>query len=343
METTLASPRKPRFRDSVLAVADATTAKVTLRTQHCSFDFSEQEAHGVSRLFADLRRGKLSVCELMERSPEIAEKVPPLLEEFNRLRLLVESDTELHEKVCSGRQLYREVRRVTDRTLARIAKSSFQRALVEDRATREQLIGYAFEYHWIVKAAPGLIGPALATTHAQKARILMQDFLRSELGHDHFLSSALAAVGVTDEEMELRQPLPATFAICAALGVYARQHPLSFYACLFLFEQAQPEFIDAFEDRCRDLGLPEAFYGPMRAHADINAEYNHEDISRSLMELESVVDSEACTVVKRHVSIMAETMIQQEEAILTFYSQERDHLFKLVDRHYSESTAEGAG
>ena len=329
MDSNLPALKNPRFRGAVTAFGGANMAEITLGAQRCSFEYSDQEALGVLRLLDDLRGGGLTVAELAARSPEIAEKIPPLLEELNHLRLLTESAPAAGGAVCSGAQLYREVRRVADRTLDRVGKSLFLRALLEDRATREQLIGYALEYHWIVKAAPGLIAPALANAHSRRARERMQDFLKSELGHDRYLASALAAAGVSEEEMELHQPLPATFALCAALGVYGRQHPLSFHACLFLFERAQPEFVDAFDDRCRDLGLPEVFYAPLRAHADLNEEFDHEDIAGALMELEPVVDAATSTVVKRHVSLMVETMVQQEEEILAFYGRPRDQVARV--------------
>ncbi len=331
MDGTLAGPRKPKFRDAVRAVVGATGADITLGARHCAFEFSEHEAPAVSRLIAHLEIGGLSPSDLASRSPEIAEQIPRLLEDFDGLRLLIESDPERIDGARSGVQLYREVRRLADRTVARVAKSSFYRALLERRATRQQLIGYALEYYWIVASAPGLIGPALGTAHSTAERALIQDFLKSELGHDRFLSSALKSAGLSQAELDAHQPLPATFVLCASLGVYARQHPLSFKACLFLFERAQPAFIDAFDDRCRQLGLTEAFYGPLRAHAEINDEYDHEDISRSLMELDPAVDAETCSVVKRHVSIMIETMIQQEEQILAFYGEERDHIPRIFD------------
>jgi len=123
-------------------------------------------------------------------------------------------------------------------------------------------------------------------------------------------------------EIENHTPLPATFCLGASLGVYARQHPLSFRASLFLFEEARPEFVDAFDTHCRALDLPVAFHAPLRQHADINTDYNHEDISRALMELENAVDFETCTVVKRHVALMIETLIQQEEQILSYYGSQ---------------------
>jgi hypothetical protein len=331
MDSTLAGPNMPKFRAGVRADVGATAAALVLGERHCRFEFAEREAPAVARLFDDLKEGGLTQVELAARAHEIGAHLPHLLEEFDGLRLLSESDPARVARACSGAQLYREVRRVAERTGERVAKSSFYNALVEQRATREQLIGYALEYHWIVLCAPGLIGPALGMAHSQAESALLQDFLRSELGHDRFLSAALKSVGVTQQELALHQPLPATFALCASLGVYARQHQLSFKACLFLFERAQPAFIDAFDARCQALGLPEAFHAPLRAHADLNNQYDHEDISRSLMELEPALDAECCAVVKRHVSIMVETMIGQEEQILTFYGWNRDRIPRIFE------------
>ena len=321
MEQTVGGHHKPKFRGSVSAFVRATDVEISLGMRRCSFEFSEGERAAVSRLIADLKAGGLTATDLASRSPEIAEQIPGLLLDFNNLRLLVESAPDPPGTACSGIQLYREVRRLADRVIARIAKSAFYNALTQGQATRQQLIGYALEYYWIVKAAPGLIGPALSTAHSAEERALIQNFLRSELGHDRFLHSALESVGLKAIEMETHQPLPTTFSLCASLGVYARQHPLSFKACLFLFERAQPAFTDAFDHRCRALGLPESFFSPLRAHADINEDYDHEDISRELMALEGAVDSEACAVVKRHVALMIETMIQQEEQILAYYAR----------------------
>lgn len=316
MDSTLAAPSKPRFRTGVRTDVGAEAAQIVLGERRCTFTFSKQDRPAVARLFDYLHEGGLSADDLAARTREIGGHVPRLLQDLDRLRLLTDSDPARVAQACSGQQLYREVVRVADRMVERVARSAFYQALVEGHATREQLIGYALEYHAIVQAAPGLIGPALGTANTAAERTLLQDFLKSELGHDRFLAKALKSVGVTPQDLALHQPLPATFALCASLGVYARQHPLSFKACLFLFERAQPAFVDAFDARCRELGLPEAFYGPLRAHAELNGEYDHGDISRALMALEAAVDAESCVVVKRHVAIMVETLIRQEEQIL---------------------------
>lgn len=322
MDSSLAGPKKPKFRSAVHATIGNGEAQIEIGGRSCSFEFAKDEARCVSRLIADLLAGGWTPNDLAQRSQDIAGKIPRLLEDFDAMRLLIESDPERLDNARSGAQLYREVRRIADRTVGRVAKSAFHRALIEGRATRWQLIGYALEYYWIVQSAPGLIGPTLGWAHSAAERALLQDFLKSELGHDRFLATALNSVGVTGTELELHQPLPATFSLGAALGVYGRQHPLSFKASLFLFERGQPAFIDAFDDRCRALGMPDLFHAPLRAHANLNDEYDHEDISRHLMELEGAIDPEACVVVKRHVSIMVETLIRQEDQILAWYGSD---------------------
>lgn len=326
MDSAISGMRMPKFRNSVNAVVRATEAEIVMGATQCAFEFAEDQSASVSRLMSHLESGELTLNDLVSRSPEIAEQIPGLLADFDRARLLVESDLSSAAGTRSGVQLYREVLRLADRVTEQSANSAFYKALMEGRAVREQLIGYGLEYYWIVKAAPGIIGPSLGGARTAEERALLQDFMKSELGHDRFLGDALKSVGITSEELEAHQPLPTTFALGASLGVYARQHPLSFKASLFLFERAQPAFIDAFDDRCRALGLPESFYLPLREHADLNSEYDHADISRSLMSLEHAIDAETCIVVKRHVSLMLETMIQQEQQILSYYEQRRDRI-----------------
>ncbi|MEG3164363.1 iron-containing redox enzyme family protein [Sphingomonas sp. PB2P19] len=330
MDTTIAGLSQPKFRPGVTTEVGPNEATLRMRETKCAFAFETAEAPAVARLMDHLAAGGVAIDTMIASVPEIAEKVPALLQQFDAIRMLVESEPRT-EGLMSGAQLYREIRRIAERVTHRVARSTFHTALVEGRATRNQLIGYALEYFYIVKAAPGLIGPALATARTPRDRDLLQGFLKSELGHDAFLARALEAVGLTAAELEAHQPLPATFALCAALGVYARQHPLSFKAVLFLFEVAQTAFVDAFDERCRALDLPAAFYLPLRDHADLNADYDHADISRDLMALEAVVDREAAVVVKRHVALMIETMIQQEEQILAFYAQPRATVARLFE------------
>lgn len=332
MDVAQAELHKPRFRRIVSTELRPSQVDITAGGLACSFEFEDHERAAVALLISCLERGGGTPSDLASQVPEIASKLPALLREFDRLRLLTESDDAPQEGACTtGLQLYREVRRIADRVAVRVARSLFYDSLLESKATRAQLIGYALEYYWIVRAAPGLIAPALATAQSREEQALMQDFLRSELGHDKLLERALTAVGVTPPELDTHQPLPTTFALGASLGVYARQHPLSFKSCLFLFERPQEAFLDAFESRCRELRLPSNFYAPLREHSDINSDYDHEDISRQFLQLETVVEAEAAVVTKRHVALMVETMVLQEEDILWHYGRQTDPIDRNLD------------
>jgi hypothetical protein len=312
----------PRFRKGVSVDLHATEAAITLAKRQCSFAFSEEARPAVARLLGDLGVGGYTISDLRNRAPEIADEVPALLSDLSHLRFLTESQSSARANAISGSQLYRELRRIASRVTDRVARSAFYRALVENRAQERQLIGYALEYYWLVRSASGIIAPALASAHSAAERGLLENFLSSEIGHDRFIGAALQAVGIPPEKLERHQPLSATFAIGASLGVYARQHPISFKACLFILEQTRPDFIDAFDQRCMALGLPSSFYLPLREHADLNADYDHGDISGDLLALEGAVDVETCAVVKRHVALMIETLVHQEEQILDYYARQ---------------------
>ena len=318
MHNTIEGFTRPKLRTAASVTIESGEVNLLLGSKTWSLSFDESEQNTVGRVFEMLQKGA-SVDELMGTNASIVEELPTLLHSLDEHRFLIESAQKTGHPPISGTQLYREVRRIVSRVIDRVAKSRFLEALNAGEASRSQILGYALEYYWIVKSAPGLIAPALATAHNAEDRTLLQDFLKSELGHDKFLSKALKAAGISDEQIEDHVPLPSTFALCASLGVYARQHPLSFKASLFLFEQAQPKFIDAFDQRCVELGLPEKFYQPLRKHADLNSEFDHEDISRDLMAGVPLVSHEEATVVKRHIAILAEMLVAQEDQILDNY------------------------
>ena len=218
------------------------------------------------------------------------------------------------------------VRRLHERS----APSRFYSALCDGTASRSQLVGYALEYYWLVRTAPALVAPSLATARTQAIHKTLQDFLVSEIDHDRYLLKVLRAAGVEGDLTEL-QPLPTTFQLCASLGAYAQQHPLSFHSGLFLFEQPQPAFVDAFEARCVTLGLPTEFYLPLRQHSGINEDEDHGSISTRILGLVPAVSAEERFVVLRNISVLAETMIQQEHEILDYYGDASRRSPRLFD------------
>jgi hypothetical protein len=309
----------PTFRSGVRLVFDTTGVECEYREQSCRIDFGSQpEARQLVELLAE---GGCTRGELERRLPSLADAIPEVIRELDAQGLLTESRLPEPDDVVSGLQFYREARRVMERQHDRVMPGSFHRAMVEGTITREQLIGYALEYYHLVHLAPRLVASALAKEEPGRTSELLQDFFVSELHHDRMLEAALQAVSIEPWQLRRTQPLPATFSLCASLGAYSAQNPLTFKTMLYLFEESSPAFNAAFASACEALGLPAAFARPILAHAKLNDDGDHGDISATLLaEVPAVGPEERHTALK-HLAIVVETLAIQEDQMLAYYAR----------------------
>lgn len=308
----------PKFRDGVRVFASDGTLSVDYREQSCDISVGDRIAE-FKALAESLISGNASVQELKSRHSQVAAGIDPLIEELDRLGLLTESGFSVPKGCLSGEEFYHQIRRLADNWIESASRSGLFLALKERTLTRRALTGYALEYFHIVRQAPGLIAPALGHAASWRVQKQLQGFLASELNHDEMLGASLRALGIRPDALEHAQPLPATFSLCASLGVYARQHPTSFYSLLFLFEKPSQHFHDELVAYCRDTDVPQAFWQPIVKHASINDEFDHEDISLALMREVDAISPEEQTVVKKHLMIAIETMALQEQQIFDYY------------------------
>lgn len=312
----------PVFRPDVRIEVGERDAVIAgpIRTARLGFEPEARDA--MHRLLDHLRVGGRDPAGLVEVCPELGGQMDELLREFDDLRLLAESRP-CQTPVClGGTQLAHEIQRMLRRLLLDRGPGAFTRALRDRTATRAQIIGYVLEYGWFVAQATALIAPAIATAVLPQRRALLEEFFVGERGHDAFVRKALAAIGIAVPAPWHSRPLPSTFMIAASLSVYAKQHPPSFYAALSLFEAPQPEFMALFESGCMRLGLPEAFHRPLRAHAELNSREGHGDIGLALLSSFDAFGAEEEQLVRRHVGVLAETMLMQEDDIVRTYSDD---------------------
>ncbi len=323
--------QQPRLREAV-TMRTSTDGIVVLqyRDEEYELELAPETRTDSVRLLDMLQRGGNSLEELSTRLPALSREVGRICRDLDRLGLLTETSTQ-PRKAKRGAQFYRELQRFMERAKRKYSARSFYQGLVDGSLGREQLIGYVLEYYHIVRMCPGLLAPALSHHDTRKTLSTLQDFFVSELHHDRLIERSLAAVGIGRKELDRLVPLPMTFTLCSSLGVYARQHPLSFKAALFLFEETSEEFHEAFKKRCVEVGLPEAFHKPILDHAFINKDGDHEEISEVLFaEVPSVSDEEQ-RIVMLHMGILVESLVIMDGQIVDYYGRPESRIPRVFD------------
>lgn len=314
----------PKLRNGVIVNCNKNSISLLYREQSCDLEFEQLYMHDIKKLINILLEGKTKANDIGKDIPTIKEHIFSIIAELDRNGLLTETESNINDKSVSGKQLHHEILSLFDNAMYNIATSQFYNMLANSKATRAQLIGYAIEYYHLTKLAPGILGPMLAKTESRKSRRILQDFLRSELYHDKMLEKSLTSIGIAYEDLDRTQPLPSTFAICASLGVYAQQHPISLKSALFIFEKPYPEFNIAFKNRCKELNMPRKFYEPILQHAEINEDGDHESISEMLLSDIPAISCEEKNTVKKHIFILCESLAIQENEIINYYGKMSD-------------------
>jgi hypothetical protein len=319
----------PRFRDAVTLTILDSSCVLRHRAEEFEIDIEPETRADSLRLLDLLSKGGMTLPQLAACLPTLSAEVTELCRDLDRFGLLTETIRK-EQEVKTGAQFYREMRRLADRARKRYG-GAFYSGLLDGTITRAQLIGYALEYYHVVRMCPGLLAPALAQHDTKKTTRILQEFFTSELYHDKLLSKALSTVGVDEYMLDHLAPLPMTFSVCVSLGTYARQHPLSFKAALFLFEESQDGFHQAFRQRCIETGLPEGFYKPLLHHANINDDGDHEDISKMLYAEVTHVTPEEVRTVSKHLAVLIESMAIMDRQIVRYYGDTTNPSPRVVD------------
>lgn len=311
---------KPKLRNESLTEKnhDGSTT-VFYRDQSCDLITKKNYSNDIHDLISLLKVGGLIIKDYEIKLPRLKGEIIPIIMELDQHGLITETEFPILDKSITGRKFNQEISYFFDKIKTTHAESEFYNLLISEKATKSQLIGYVTEYYHLVKLAPGLIAPSLAKLEGRKTRKILQDFLRSELYHDKMLEESLNSIQIPLETIDLIQPLQSTFSICASLGVYAQQHPLTFKSILFMFEKPYPEFNEAFKNQCKLLEMPRGFYDPILKHSDINEEGDHDSITKMLLEEIKAISYEEQLAVKKHLCVLVESFIKQEKEIIKYY------------------------
>lgn len=256
---------------------------------------------------------------------ELIASFPGTEDEFNEMMVALDEQGMLRdahfipESGMSGVTAYSWLRRYADHVRNGV-RSPLYEALAEGSITQEQLIGYAIEYWHITHLCPRALAPALARDNLsvcvwQK----LMNFYLTEHNHDRIMEKSIKAVGITREQLLQTQPLPATLAIMASLGVYAYNFPLALIATLFPMEEPEPEFLELFRAKCADLGLPGSFVKPIVDHSNVNEDGEHEGVTLDLLTNFSFISDEELQECGKAVADIIEQRARLDWEIMAWY------------------------
>jgi hypothetical protein len=315
MNSTSQYYRKASFRPGVEYLIGDTRIVFSYRdTVSFDIDCNKEASVEIDHLCQGLEDG----LDLASSLPFLGDFEPyahEILLALDRFGLLTEAAPPDPGYMISGAAFWTEVSAFTERAKVK-ARPVLYEALRSKRTTRQTLIRYATEYYHIVRAGPAIIAGSLAHLSDRQTRAILENFLTSEIGHDALIASAIASVGVTDDELQSSLPLPETFAIISALQVFADQEPLTFKALVFLMEETSPEFHQSFVSACEYEGLGRSFWQPIADHGRINDENAHGSISHRLLSQVELVSVEERIVVLKQAIAMVENLVALEHALL---------------------------
>lgn len=284
------------------------------------FEFEGERAPAFHAFLDRLAEGRLTAAELAAAFPGTPEEYTEMIKALDEQGMIAEAE-ETPGDGMSGVAAYGRLRRLADQ-VRRNVRSPLVEALADGTATREQLIGYAIEYWHVTHLCPRALAPVLARDDlGQEVWQGLMDFYMIERNHDRLMEKSLAAVGIDRERLLRSQPLPATMAIMASLGVYAANFPLALIATLFPMEEPEPAFLELFERRCAALGMPKGFIEPIVTHSDVNEDEAHEAVTLDLLAHFPYVSTETVRECGKAVADVIEQRARLDGEIVRWYGQ----------------------
>lgn len=313
--------RRPMLRPTAVWRRTSDGAEVTYLDgrRFIEFEFEADRRERFYRFFELLAGDQPPAGELRAAFPGDENEWQELLAALDEQGMLAEG-MEAPAGGTTGVGAYPPLRRFADQ-IRETVRSPLFTALEDGSVTREQLIGYAIEYWHITHLCPRAVAPVLARDDFgvgtwQK----LMSFYMTERNHDRMLEKSLKAVGVTREQLLRAQPLPATTAIMAAIGVHAYQFPLALIAVLFPMEDPEPEFLELFVRRARELGLPEAFIKPIVDHSDVNGDEAHDAVTLDILADFPFVSEEEIRECGKAVADIIEQRARLDAEIMQWYA-----------------------
>ncbi|WP_241610156.1 iron-containing redox enzyme family protein [Rosenbergiella epipactidis] len=311
----------PKFRKEIEIAQDNNTIHLIYREQGCQITVEDGELDEVKRLIECLNNQNAIFEKTTAEFANIDAEA--IILSLDKLGLLEEGLGSLPTSTgaLSGEDFYySRLLPTATKWQSSFGTSPLFERLVKGEITRNEIIGFAIEYYHLVKMSSAIVSSSLSHNVSPTVRKELTKLFIEEYNHDEMMAECLSAVGIPESELLKRNPLPSTFSANASLAVYARQHPLSFYSSLFLFETPSHEFNSALLHACQEKGLPEKFYKPILKHSDINEDGDHDLITLNLLREVPAISQEEQHIILVNVCNIIELLHLEDRQIVAQYS-----------------------
>jgi hypothetical protein len=252
---------------------------------------------------------------------------------WNSAETLYAEPVEVPDQAITGRALILAVEDLYNRLCAKsLQRNPFWRAMVDhpERVPESVFHGMCIENYHLLYRESYFDAPALSFAFSQRLRLKFNQFYCEEIGHDRILLQSLESIGLSEEALFNSVPLRETMALCNALSYWARHDPLFFFATLGPLEGRDVD-VDSFVLAARERRLPDAFVGPIQAHATINKNAGHGLLTRELFETVPIVSVTDAARILRQTPLFIALYDQFYAAIWQYYSNHRVLLRPLTE------------
>lgn len=312
--------RRPVLRDGVEMVKtdDGIELRYLEGRRFIEFEFEPDRRERFYQFIDVLSTGRLPADELRAAFPGSQAEWDEMLAGLDEQGLIGEAQNQPTGGM-TGIAAYNRLRRCADEVRSGV-RSTLCAALNDGTVSTGQLIGYAVEYWHVTHLCPRALAPVLARRDLSDVTwSKLMSFYQMERNHDRMLEKSLRAVGITRQQLIRAQPLPATMAMMASLGVHAYQFPLALVSTLFPMEEPEPDFLEMFIKRANELGLPAEFIKPIVDHSDVNEDESHDAVTLDMLADYDFVSDEELRECAKAVADVIEQRARLDAEIMAWY------------------------
>ncbi|MED4590508.1 iron-containing redox enzyme family protein [Priestia flexa] len=281
--------------------------------------------------FINLLNGKNSVEDISSKSncftKEQVINYIDILDDY----LLLEEGKEFQFKGKSGLNFILELEDYYSSWQNFSNETNLTKKILDKKASKNLLVGFAFEYYHVTRRCHECLTPAIAKSHGE-TRLKVFDFFIEEYRHDKLLIKSLTSLGFERSEIEDSMPLPYTQAIMNMLSKWAHTDILSFMAGIFIFEGSDYDGL-AYKDALKEYSdLPEDFAKYQNTHGDINIEGDHGHVTRDFfMDIDYISEEDQRRVIK-NIRILNELHLRMHQNTIDYYDKEIVEIPRSLDK-----------